>query len=202
MASIEKNALITAAQQAYDECEKFIVGTAEVLARNAENTKDAELLPKISMETFDIILQACLLNSAVSDGQLEEEEIEFIRKVTKHADLLESEVYGFQIKGKKFTWEDYAKLSTEDQQQVGLEITAVLKEAVTAFVKLFATVDKVLTEVDFLELLLERAVFIFVALAGVDGDDYESEIVKAETAWAGATFKVLLMDTWREVTGE
>ena len=201
MASIEKSALISAAQQAYTECEQLITGTAEVLARNTD-VADKEQLPKLSMETFDIILQACLLNSAVSDGQLEEEEIEFIRTVTKHADLLESEMYGFQIKGKKFTWEDYAKLSTEDQQQVGLEITAVLKEAVTTFVKLFATVDKVLTEVDFLELLLERAVFIFVALAGVDGDDYESEIVKTETAWAGATLRVLLVDTWREITGE
>ncbi len=196
-----KEQLIQIAKVKYEECEQLITMVADALKKNV----DADFESTTAMICFDIIMQSCLLNGAVHDGQLERTEIELIKSITKYADLLpfvNAEMVKEDPQWPSIGWNDIATLESEAQQSIALISAAVVVDYADMFVKIFATVDKILTDTDLLGLINERVYALFVALAAVDGDDIKTDIAKKETVRSVIIYNTLVADKWKEITGE
>ncbi|MCD8116409.1 MAG: hypothetical protein LUE21_04725 [Oscillospiraceae bacterium] len=131
---------------------------------------------KITLAQFDWILQAVLLSQALSDGNFDRLERQFVDKITDHGDLL-----GY-IKNKTngelaLSWDGIASLSASTQQKLVKILPAPLDETCDSFAKPLALLDKASKEVDELNALVEYIGKIGACLAQVDGrvTDEEAE---------------------------
>ena len=200
MAKLTHDEIIQISSARYAECEKIIGTVAQAIKK-----KDPEFKPETAMACFDIILQSCLFNAAVADGKLEEDEINFIMCLTRYVDLmsiLNKKLKEEDAQWPDVKWDDIATLKAEAQEALAIISAAAVAEYANAFVNIFATVDKILTEVDLLKALNEKVIAIFVALAGADGDDLENPVVKEEATRAAIIYNTLVVDRWKEITGE
>jgi hypothetical protein len=201
MASYSPEQVFALAQDNYAQCETIIKDISAALKANVNPDFDENVF----LGMFDIILQSCLLNAAVKDGELEHNEIVFLTNITKHADiipLINDEMRKQYPDWPDLTWDIIPQLEAETQQNIGYASTAVVEPYAKAFVEIFATVDKILTEVDLLEDLTSKVGILFVGLTAIDGDDIESEIATEEGSMAFAAFSILVTEKWKEITGE
>lgn len=201
MAKLTQDQIMQIASTNYTECETIISTIAQAIKKNSDPNFSAET----TMACFDIILQACLFNASVADGKLEQEEMAFIGCLTRYVDLMTVVNGKIREEDKSWvdiTWMDIPTLGREVQDSLAVISAGLIKDYADAFVRVFATVDKILTEVDLLAVLNEKVMSIFVAIAGVDGDDLKAEVVKEETVRAAAIYKALVVDLWREITKE
>ena len=201
MASYSPEQIFALAQHNYAECEEIINTVTTALNNNSDQPLD----PKVPMICFDLILQSCFLNAAVNDGELEHNEIVFITNVTKYADLLDfvnQDMKAQNAEWPTITWDVIPQLESEVQQNLALAATAIVDKYAEAFVKLFATVDKILTDVDLLAMLKEKVGIMLIGITGIDGDDIESDVATNEGGIAFAAFEVLVTQKWKEITGE
>ena len=201
MASYSPEQVFALAQDNYAQCETIIKEVSAALKANVDPNFNEEAF----LGMFDVILQSCLLNAAVKDGELEHNEIVFLTNITKHADiipLINDEMRKQYPDWPDLTWDIIPQLEAETQQNIGYASTAVVEPYAKAFVEIFATVDKILTEVNLLEDLTSKVGILFVGLTAIDGDDVESEIATEEGSMAFAAFSILVTEKWKEITGE
>jgi hypothetical protein len=201
MASYSPEQVFALAQDNYAQCETIIKEVSAALKANVDPNFNEEAF----LGMFDVILQSCLLNAAVKDGELEHNEIVFLTNITKHADiipLINDEMRKQYPDWPDLTWDIIPQLEAETQQNIGYASTAVVEPYAKAFVEIFATVDKILTEVNLLEDLTSKVGILFVGLTAIDGDDIESEIATEEGSMAFAAFSILVTEKWKEITGE
>lgn len=199
--AFSKEQLIARARAEYEECEKIITMVSGALKKSV----DPEFENTTAMICFDIIVQSCLLNGAVQDGQLEPAEIEFIKSITKYANLLpfvNAEMTKQDPKWPSLGWNDIATLDSDVQQSIALISAAVVVDYADMFTKIFATVDKILKDTDLLSLINERVYAMFIALSGIDGDELKDDIAKKETVRSVIIYNALVADKWKEITGE
>lgn len=201
MAKLTQDQIMKIASINYSECETIITTISEAVNK----TSNSECKPEAVMACFDMILQSCLFNAAVEDGSMEDEEIAFIGCLTRYVDLMtlvNKEIKKEVKEWNDISWIDIPTLSKDLQDSLALISAGIVKDYADVFVKVFATVDKALTEVDLLAVLNEKVVSLFIALSGVDGDDLKDETSKKEAARAVAIYKALVIDLWKEITGE
>ncbi len=201
MASYTPEQIFALAQDNYAQCEAIIKEVSAALKANVDPNFNEEAVLGI----FDVIIQSCLLNAAVKDGELEHNEIVFLTNIVNHADIIpvvNDEMRKQYADWPDLTWEIIPQLEAETQQNVGYAATAAVQPYAEEFVKIFATVDKILTEVDLLADLSEKVGLMLVGLTGIDGDDIESGIATEEGSIAFATFNMLVVEKWKEITGE
>ena len=139
-----------------------------------ENRPDKRYDTRITLAQFDMILQAVLLNMAVSDGNFDRLEQQFVDKITDYGDLL---TYIKQdSKGQlDLTWSQVANLSPATQAKLVGMLPAVLDNLCDSFVNPLAIVDKAVDSVDFLRKLCDNIATICVCLSFVDGDSDKNE---------------------------
>ena len=70
------------------------------------------------------------------------------------------------------------------------------------FVNMFATADKVLNEDNIREMIFNKVGNLFVAIAGVDGDDLNSDTARDEGSYAFFLYDELVEKKWKAITGE
>ncbi len=201
MAKLTQDQIFEIASARYAECEKIIETVSNAIKKSA----DPEFNKETAIACFDIILQSCLFNASVADGKLEQEEISFILCLTKYVDLMS--LMNKKIREEDSSWEDISwsdipTLGKETQEALAVISAGVVKDYADVFVRIFATVDKALIEVDLLRVLNEKVMTIFIALSGVDGDDLQSPVTKEETIRGAVIYNALVVDLWREITGE
>lgn len=201
MAAYAPEQLFALAKQNYDEAEAIILEVAKAIKENL----DPNFNEATAMSCFDLVLQSSMLNAATADGELEHNEIVFMTQITKYIDLLS--ILNADLKEQypdwqDITWDIIPQLDSETQKTLSAASVAVVEKYADAFVNIFATVDKVITDVDFLQLLTDKVGMMFVALTGIDGDDIEAEITNTEGNMAFAAFHVLVVEKWKAITGE
>ena len=143
----------------------------EVVFKNhPENRYDT----RITFAQFDMILQAVLLNMAVSAGEFDRLEQQFVDKITDYGDLL---TYIKQdSKGQlDLTWSQVASLSPATQHQLVDALPAILDNLCDSFVKPLALVDQAVDTMDFLRKLETCIAEISVCLSFVDGNSDKGE---------------------------
>ena len=70
------------------------------------------------------------------------------------------------------------------------------------FVDLFAAADKILTDVNVRDMLYNKVGMLFVAIAGVDGDDLNCDVARDEGAFAVYLYDELIEKAWKAITNE
>ncbi|MCC8357601.1 MAG: hypothetical protein LJU34_07155 [Oscillospiraceae bacterium] len=183
--------LFDQATRFYDNSIKLVKLMDETFQKVAfKNDPNSQYDTKITLAQFDWILQAVLLNQALSDGNFDRLERQFVDKITDYGDLL------LYIKNKtngelELSWDDIANLNTSTQQKLMEIIPPLLDESCDSFVKPLALVDKATDTFDELEHLTDNIAQICVCLAQVDGKMEERE---AEAA--GEMVSSLLHARW------
>ncbi|MCD8088655.1 MAG: hypothetical protein LUE22_08790 [Oscillospiraceae bacterium] len=172
------------AQELFDQATRYYDNSIELVKLMDEtfqkvafqNDPSSRYDTKITLAQFDWILQAVLLSQALSDGNFDRLERQFVDKITDHGDLL-----GY-IKNKTngelvLTWDNIASLDTSTQQKLVKILPSLLDETCDSFVKPLALLDKASKEVDELNALVENIGKIGAYLAQVDGNvsDQEAE---------------------------
>ena len=167
--------LFDRAEQAYQRCIHLIRTMDQAFQSEAFRDDPEERYDtRITFAQFDMILQAVLLNMAVSDGEFDRLEQQFVEKITDYGDLL---TYIKQdSKGQlDLTWAQVANLSPSTQQKLVQMLPAILDNLCDSFVKPLALVDKAIDTVDFMRKLEGYIAEISVFLSYVDGNSDEGE---------------------------
>ena len=157
-----------------------------------KNQPDKRYDTRITLAQFDMILQAVLLNMAVSDGEFDRLEQQFVDKITDYGDLLTYIKQDSQGR-LDLTWSQVASLREDTQASLVQALPAILDKLCDSFVKPLALVDKVVDDVDFLQQLERNIAEICVCLSFVDGSSD-----KVEAAACSEMVADLLGTRWRK----
>lgn len=167
--------LFDQAVKSYDEAIQLLKAMDQTFQEVVfKNHPEKRYDTRITFAQFDMILQAVLLNMAVSDGEFDRLEQQFVDKITDYGDLL---TYIKQdSKGQlDLTWSQVASLSPATQHQLVDALPAILDNLCDSFVKPLAMVDQAVDSMDFLRKLEGCIANISVCLSFVDGDSDKGE---------------------------
>ena len=142
-----------------------------------------------------MILQAVLLNMAVSDGEFDRLEQRFVDKITDYGDLLQLHQAGLQGPAGSDLGQ-VANLSPPPSTSWWTPLPAILNQLCDSFVKPLALVDKAVDTMDFLRKLETCIADISVCLSFVDGSSDKSE-ANASCEMVGR----LLEGRWKQYRG-
>lgn len=154
----------------YDEAEQIVAGCGETL-ENYFKSKGQKFSAEIFCKQFDCILQYSMLQMAVADGNIDQNEWLFIKEVTKHSDL----VTFINTKYKtKINWDAILQASN-DSVKKWLEVNKeYINEIASEFVYGFSMVDYS-TEADLENALCEATAGVMAVLGYADGNSEELE---------------------------
>lgn len=170
------------AQELFDQATKAYDRSIDMIRRMDQVFQDAAFKhdpdkrydTRITLAQFDMILQATLLSMALSDGNFDRLEQQFVDKITDYGDLLN--YIRQDSKGQlDLTWSQVASLRPDTQAALVKALPAILDKLCDSFVKPLALVDKVVDQVDFLNQLEHNVAEICVCLSFVDGDSDNDE---------------------------
>ncbi len=180
------------------EIVKSVVCEMSELVRQAQG----DLKDESAMATIDLIIQATLLNVAVTDGSFQEAEKQFIDVLTEYGDLIK--FVNFEAKRQNsswcdISWDSISELDAETKKKLGAIAGTIVDPYATSFVKIFASIDKLVEERDYIKILRESIEGIIVALSVIDGDDIDSNRANAEVFVGFSILDLLLTKKWEEV---
>ncbi len=170
------------AQELFDQATKAYDRSIDIIRRMDEVFQNAAFKhepgrrydTRITLAQFDMILQATLLSMALSDGNFDRLEQQFVDKITDYGDLLN--YLRQDSKGQlDLTWSQVASLRSDTQAALVKALPVILDKLCDSFVKPLALVDKVVDQVDFLEQLEKNVVEICVCMSFVDGNSDQGE---------------------------
>ena len=154
----------------YDEAEQIVAGCGETL-ENYFKSKGQKFSAEIFCKQFDCILQYSMLQMAVADGNIDQNEWLFIKEVTKHSDL----VTYINTKYKtKINWDAILQASNDSVEkwlEVNKEYVDKLAEE---FIYGFTMVD-FSVDADLEDALCEATAGIMAVLGYADGNSEELE---------------------------
>lgn len=187
--------LFNAACVPYDHAQELVKNVAEDFRQLEKNaTGDSKFNPMITMIEFDQILQGVLLTQALADGNFDRLERQFIDKITDHGDLLDHIKH--ETNGKiSLTWDQIAWMDGRTQAELIEVLPAIMERRCKDFLVPFLLLQRIVDDVDFMNLLVKDIATIGAMLAGVDGkvDDIEAE-------GAMAMLTELLLKPWNEMS--
>lgn len=127
---------------------------------------------KVFLSQFDCILQYSLLELAISDADLDLNELDFLKDITEHADFINyiNRKYDFDI-----TWNTIWNSGESDIRDFLNNIRPAMDEMRSEFVLAFSFYDLVDTKVNCLANLMTDTTAIVVALVAADGFSSETE---------------------------
>ena len=162
--------LFDSAVKSYDQAISMIRDMDEVYqaAMNQADPSRKGYDTKITLAQFDWILQAILLNAALSDGNFDRLEQQFVDKITDYGDLMA------YIRKKTngqldLSWAAIAGVDRGTQQKLMDLLPDIMNETCDSFVGPLAAVDNAVDSVDFLDRLTRLIGEIAYYLSAVDG---------------------------------
>jgi len=184
--------LFDKATQSYDHAINMLKAMDKTFQDVAyKNDPGARYDTRVTLAQFDMILQGILLSMAVSDGNFDRLEQQFVEKITDYGDLLtyiKKDTNG-QL---DLSWNQVARLGPKTQQTLVDGLPSILDKLCDSFVKPLALVDSAVDTVDFLGNLEEDVITIALCLSFVDGSSDQGEA----NALAVMVSR-LLSDRWR-----
>lgn len=126
---------------------------------------------KSVLRNFDILLQYSMLQVAVADNILKEEEIRLIQNITEYGDFCSflSVIAKYEI-----TWEGLYYSKESDIKQVLNDMKDIVHDLANTFVTTFAVVDSV-TDYNYLSDLKRNVTMLFLSICKIDGSVEDSE---------------------------
>lgn len=133
---------------------------------------------KVTLAQFDMILQGILLSVGCSDGNFDATEVQFVDKITDYGDVL---MYiKNETKGElALTWDVVGRLNNETQQKLVSLLPHFLNKLCDSFVTPLALMDKVMKDVDILDMIQKGIAEIIFCMSSLDGSADESEMKAA-----------------------
>ena len=128
--------------------------------------------PRITTGKFDVILQYSLLQVAVSDNDLDRNELIFIRDLTDQGDFVN---YINSLAKTSITWEKLYNSNISDVQKVLNSVEPVMVELSKEFVVVFTLCD-LSTEHDFLDDFKKAITALILGLSVMDGDPNSEDL--------------------------
>lgn len=188
------------AQELFDQATRAYQNSIDMIRKMDEAFQNAAFKndpgkrydTRITLAQFDMILQATLLSMALSDGNFDRLEQQFVDKITDYGDLLTYIKQDSQGR-LDLTWSQVASLREDTQTSLVQALPAILDQLCDSFVKPLALVDKVVDDVDFLQQLERNIAEICVCLSFVDGSSD-----KVEAAACSEMVADLLGTRWRK----
>lgn len=133
---------------------------------------------KVTLAQFDMILQGILLSVGCSDGDFDSTEVQFVDKITDYGDVLS--YIKNETKGElALTWEVVARLNSETQQKLVSLMPHFLNKLCDSFVTPLALMDKVLKDVDILDMIQKGIAEIVYCMSALDGSADQNEVKAA-----------------------
>lgn len=186
--------LFNKACESYDHARELVENVAEAYRKVEKDISGSTTFnPGITMAEFDQILQGILLTQALADNDFDRLERQFIDKITDHGDLLT--YIKFKTDGQiSLTWDNIAWMDSKTQGELIKILPAILESRCKDFLAPFLIVEKIVEEVDFMNILVNDIAEIGACLAYVDGqvDEIEPEGMKA-------MLTTLLLNPWIEM---
>ena len=200
MATYSSEYIFEISKQKYEKIQEIITEVCEIV-----KTVQPDLDEETVRGCFDLVIQSCMLNAAATDGKLEKNEVNFITGVTSYADILL--LVNAQIKRTSpafegFSWEQVAGFNSEQLRKVSVAAAAIVDQYANTFVEIFATVDKIMMDRDYRAELNGAVGSLFVGLAGVDGDDLDSERAVKEGCVAFSVYDKMIDKKWKRIVEE
>lgn len=186
-----RNPHIDRAEAAYDRAIELIRSLDESFQTRAGERYDT----RVTLYQFDLILQAILLNMALTDGSFHRLERRLMMKITDYGDLM---VY-LRREGSfgDLSWDSVAALDGPEQQRLLEALPGLLERTCRSFVQPLALVDGAVDSVDFLENLEQELQTIAQCMSRVDG------VERAEEGQAyTAMVEHLLTDRWKAIKAD
>lgn len=165
----------TRAEQAYDRAVALIRSLDETFQSDAFRDDPGERYDSsVTLYQFDVILQAILLQMALSDGVFHRLERRLIDRITRYGDLL---VYLRKATNGALalSWEKIDGLSAETKRELARCLPDILERTCNSFVHPLAVADGMVDSVDFLEKLENELQEIALSLSNIDGVRREAE---------------------------
>lgn len=165
----------TRAEQAYDRAVALIRSLDETFQSDAFRDDPGERYDSsVTLYQFDVILQAILLQMALSDGVFHRLERRLIDRITRYGDLL---VYLRKATNGAvaLSWEKIDGLSAETKRELARRLPDILERTCNSFVHPLAVADGMVDSVDFLEKLENELQEIALSLSNIDGVRREAE---------------------------
>ena len=163
------------AERAYDRAVEMVRSLDELFQTDAFRDDPQERYDaSVTLYQFDVILQAILLQMALSDGVFHRLERRLIDKITRYGDLL---LYLRKATGGALalSWEKIDGLSADEKQALSRRLPEVLERTCNSFVHPLAVADGMVDSIDFLERLEGELREIALSLSNVDGVRRASE---------------------------
>ena len=200
MAQFSTEQIYRAACSKYEEIKDTIAEMTELV-----NQVNGGLKYEAAMTAFDLMIQATLLNVAVVDGSFQTIEKEFITVLTEYGDLMN--FVNNEAKTQDSTWidvewDDIEDLDAETKKKLAAIAASVVDPYATSFVNIFAVIDKLVEERDYLCTLREAVCSIIISLSLIDGDEMNSKVANAEGYVGLSVIDLLLTKKWEEITNE
>jgi hypothetical protein len=196
MARYQPEQLFEVARSAHNE----LYGLVEEITAHLKQAGVAQASASDLITYVDAILQVCLLNGSFADGQIETNELIFIKNIANSIDVLipvNNSIYEKNSSWSYINWEQIPFACPEKQRMIISSSIGIIKPFADNFVGALATIDA-LVQKDYLAEFTNRFSRIFITLAGIDGDDLSSEDVKGEGTLSFACYKVLVVDKWNQ----
>ena len=150
-------------EDAYDLVKQMACAVGKTLEKEG---KDFD--PRITTGKFDIVLQYSLLQVAVSDFDLDVNEVIFIKDLTKQGDIV-SYLNAIEKDAKYPSWDELYNSGAKNVRKWLRDIESDMKQLSEEFVTVFALCDAI-TEYDYLSDILKQIAAIILGLAMMDGD--------------------------------
>ena len=180
---------------------EIVKGVVHEMTEIINNASPESLREESAMTAVDLIIQATLLNVAVTDGQFTEIEKQFIDVLTEYGDVLafvNNEIKKSTDNWREITWNDIDDLEDEVKKKLGAIVASIVDPYAESFVNVFSALDKLVTERDYLKILRESIEGIIISLSLIDGDNIDSQRVGAESYVGFSVLEILLVKKWEE----
>ena len=133
---------------------EFIIG----VYKNFKDSKGEPYDPQQTLEEFDIVLQYSLMQIAVSNFNLEAEELTFIKNLTKYGDL--AYYLDSYLDDSKWTWEKFLSVDPIILKSVIADMKEHMRNLADDFVFIFSIVDKITKDTDYSAILTVQTLMI------------------------------------------
>lgn len=179
--------------QRYAECEAIIIEMSNII-----KTVRPDFSTDVALGQYDVILQACMLSSAMQDGGLLAQEKGLIVDIARHTDILPLINDALKLR-EPFDWDGLDELDEYTKNELLDTAYRVARDYADEFVDFFAVVDKVISEKSYYDLIFKETGALLAVLAGIDEDDMEGEQALIETKKGLITFIRLVKNRWNEI---
>ena len=159
------------AKAAYDDSINDLRNMTNITAK-ALRQMGASYDPRVTLNQFDILLQYSMLQIALADGYLDENEVLFIRDVAQYSDFC---VFLNQHGFEDVTWQKIYNTRESTLNRILDDAKADIMDLSEDFITVFATCDAI-TEYDFVSDLKRNVVALILATCQADGDAEASEL--------------------------